>query len=171
MLKMKPQHRKQGNREHVLYVQCAVCIVRTVYSTCKWDRIVRTVVQYVLWCHSFIGYAFHVNWTNTPQISKANESTFVNYKDSYIVLVDGKRFVRHDVIFELYQNQLTILKAEPADRDPSDPKQESNYTNEEYLKEFDHQLTQPVRHGKKVDKTLTVHVELGKTSLNFRSRS
>ena len=41
-----------GNREHVLYVQCAVCIVRTVYSTCKWDRIVRTVVQYVLWCHT-----------------------------------------------------------------------------------------------------------------------
>ena len=35
MLKMKPQHRKQGNREHVLYVQCAVCIVRLVYSTCK----------------------------------------------------------------------------------------------------------------------------------------
>ena len=35
MLKVKPQHRKQGNREHVLYVQCAVCIVRTVYSTCK----------------------------------------------------------------------------------------------------------------------------------------
>ena len=26
-------------------------------------------------------------------------------------------------------------------------------------------------HGKKVDKTLTVHVELGKTSLNFGSRS
>jgi hypothetical protein len=26
-------------------------------------------------------------------------------------------------------------------------------------------------HGKKVHKTLTVHVELGKTSLNFRSRS
>jgi ribosomal protein S26 len=48
MLKMKPQHRKQGNREHVQCVQCAVCIVRTVYSACKWDRIVRTVVQYVL---------------------------------------------------------------------------------------------------------------------------
>jgi hypothetical protein len=45
MLKMKPQHRKQGNREHVQCVQCAVCIVRTVYSTCKWDRIVRTVVS------------------------------------------------------------------------------------------------------------------------------
>ncbi len=30
---------------------CTVCIVRTVYSTCKWDRIIRTVVQYVLWCH------------------------------------------------------------------------------------------------------------------------
>ena len=28
-----------------------------------------------------------------------------------------------------------------------------------------------VVHGKKVDKTLTVHVELGKTSLNFWSRS
>jgi hypothetical protein len=26
-------------------------------------------------------------------------------------------------------------------------------------------------HGKKFDKTLTVHVELGKTSINFRSRS
>jgi hypothetical protein len=23
-----------------------------VYSTCKWDRVVRTVVQYVLWCHT-----------------------------------------------------------------------------------------------------------------------
>ena len=34
---------------------CAVCKVRTVYSTCKWDRMVRTLVQYVLWCHiSFI---------------------------------------------------------------------------------------------------------------------
>jgi hypothetical protein len=40
-----------GNRE-TQCVQCAVCIVRTVYSTCKWDRIVRTVVQYVLWGHS-----------------------------------------------------------------------------------------------------------------------
>ena len=56
MLKMKPQHRKQGNREHVLCVQCAV---RTVYSTCKWDRIVRTVVQYVLWCHTFIWAGVH----------------------------------------------------------------------------------------------------------------
>ena len=33
MLKVKPQHRKQGNREHVQCVQCTVCIVRTVYST------------------------------------------------------------------------------------------------------------------------------------------
>ncbi len=49
-----------GNREHVLYVQCAVCIVRTVYSTCKWDRIVRTVVQYVLWCHKAISTTFYV---------------------------------------------------------------------------------------------------------------
>ena len=39
-----------GNREHVWYVQC-IYVHGTVYSTCKWDRIVRTVVQYVLWCH------------------------------------------------------------------------------------------------------------------------
>ncbi len=32
MLKMKPQHRKQGNREHVLYVQCAVCIKLYMYA-------------------------------------------------------------------------------------------------------------------------------------------
>ena len=53
MLKVKPQHRKQGKREHVLCVKCAACIVCTVYSTCKWDRIVRTVVQYVL-CVSLV---------------------------------------------------------------------------------------------------------------------
>ena len=52
MLKMKPQHRKQGNREHVLCVQFTVCIVCTVYSTCKCDRRVRTEVQYVLLGHS-----------------------------------------------------------------------------------------------------------------------
>ena len=54
MLKMKPQHRKQGNREHVQCVQCTVCTdeTSTVYSTRKWERIVRTVVQYVLWCHT-----------------------------------------------------------------------------------------------------------------------
>jgi hypothetical protein len=52
MLKMKPQHRKEGNRENVQCVQCTVCIVCTVYSTCKWDIVVRTVVQYVLWGHS-----------------------------------------------------------------------------------------------------------------------
>ncbi len=31
-------------------------------------------------------------------------------------------------------------------------------------------LTAPLLHGKKVDKTLTVHVELGKTSLNYQMR-
>ena len=35
MLKVKPQHRKQGNKEHVQCVECTVYIVRTVYSTCK----------------------------------------------------------------------------------------------------------------------------------------
>ena len=94
----------------------------------------------------FIGYAIDVNWSNTSKISKVNESNFVNYyKNSYIVMIDGKRYIRHDVVFKLYQNQPTILKVEPADRDPSNLKQDSNYTNEEYLKEFDHQLSQPLR--------------------------
>jgi hypothetical protein len=94
----------------------------------------------------FIGYADDVNWTNSPQISSYDESNSVSYKDSYIVLMkDGKRLIRHDVIFELYQNQPTILKAEPADRDPSDPKQDSNYSSEEYLDDFDRQLSQPIR--------------------------
>jgi hypothetical protein len=88
----------------------------------------------------FIGYAIDVNWSNTSQISKANQSNFVNYKDSYIILIDDKRYIRHDVVFKLYQNQPTILKVEPADRDPSDLKQDSNYTNEEYLEEFDHNI-------------------------------
>ena len=59
MLKMKLQHlTNMGNWEtgkHVQYVQCTVYTVRTVYSTCKWDRVVRTVVQYVLWCHNSAG--------------------------------------------------------------------------------------------------------------------
>jgi hypothetical protein len=93
----------------------------------------------------FIGYAIDINWTNSQQISKANESNFVNYKDSYIILIDGKTCIRHDVIFELYQDQPTILKVEPLDRDPNDLKQDSNYTNKEYLEEFDHQLSQPMR--------------------------
>ena len=80
----------------------------------------------------FIGYAIDVNWSNTSQISKANESNFVNYK----TLTSSLRMA--NAISELYQNQSTILKVEPADRDPSDPKQDSNYTNEEYLEEFDH---------------------------------
>ena len=87
----------------------------------------------------FIGYAIDVNWSNTSQISKANESNFVNYK----TLTSSLRMA--NAISELYQNQSTILKVEPADRDPSDPKQDSNYTNEEYLHEFDHQLRQPLR--------------------------
>ena len=58
--------------------------------------------------------------------------------------MNDTRYIRHDVIFELYQNQPTILKVEPTDRDPSDLKQDSNYTNEEYLEEFDHQLSEPM---------------------------
>ena len=38
-----------------------------------------------------------------------------------------------------------MLKVDPSDRDPTDPKQDSNYTNEEYLEELDHQLSQPMR--------------------------
>ena len=71
--------------------------------------------------------------------------TRYSYKDSYIIIIDGKRYIRHDVIFELYQNQPNILKVDPTDRNPTDPKQDSNYTNKEYLEEFDHQLSQPVR--------------------------
>ena len=41
MLKMKPQHGKVG--KHVMY---------SMYGTCEWDRIVRIVVQCVLWCHN-----------------------------------------------------------------------------------------------------------------------
>ena len=41
--------------------------------------------------------------------------------------------------------KIRFTHPEPADRDPSDPKQDSNYTNEEYLQEFDHQLSQPLR--------------------------
>jgi len=52
ILKMKLQRLSNiGNWEKgkdVKYVQCAVYTVCTVYSTCKWDRVVRTVVQYVL---------------------------------------------------------------------------------------------------------------------------
>ena len=73
----------------------------------------------------------NVNWTNSQQISRANESNFLNYKDSNIVLIDGKSYVRHNVIYELYQDHPTILKVEPSDRDPNDLKQDFNYTNTE----------------------------------------
>jgi len=94
----------------------------------------------------FIGYADDVNWTNSSQISAVDKSNSVSYKDSYIILMkDGKRIVRHDVLFELYQNQPTILKEEPSERDPTDVKQDSNYTNVDYLADFDKQLSQPMQ--------------------------
>ena len=37
-------------------------------------------------------------------------------------------------------SQPTILKVDPADRDPSDPNQDSNYFSEQYLEDFDRQL-------------------------------
>jgi hypothetical protein len=40
-----------GNRE-TGNMYCMYSVQRTMDSTCKWDRIVRTVVQYVLWCHN-----------------------------------------------------------------------------------------------------------------------
>jgi len=61
-LKMKSHHRKQGNREHVLYVQCAVCTVRTVYSTCKCAVMLQLFV------------------TNFPSVStKAHQSSFISH--------------------------------------------------------------------------------------------
>ena len=94
----------------------------------------------------FIGYADDVNWTNSPQISSRNKTNFVQYKDSYIILAeDGTRLIRHDVIFELYANQPTILNPDPLERDPTDSNFDSNTTNQQYLEEFDHQLGQPIR--------------------------
>jgi hypothetical protein len=87
----------------------------------------------------------NVNWTNSQQISRANESNFLNYKDSNIVLIDGKSYVRHNVIYELYQDHPTILKVEPSDRDPNDLKQDFNYTNTENLEEYEHRMSQPIR--------------------------
>jgi hypothetical protein len=85
MLEMKLQHlTNMGNWEagkHVQYVQCAVYTVCTVYShwervcsmysmysvqctsTCKWDRVVRTVVQYVLRCHMGTMQKPRPHWT------------------------------------------------------------------------------------------------------------
>jgi len=91
----------------------------------------------------FIGYADDVNWTYSPQISTVDKSNSVSYEDSYIILI--KRVVRHGVLFELCQNQPTILKAEPSERDPTDVKQDSNYTNVDYLADFDKQLSQPMQ--------------------------
>ena len=128
------------NRQSVLCVLYRMCGERSLSQV--WNG--QSDRQYVLstYCGVTIGYAIDVNWTNTPQISKANESNFVNYKDSYIILMNGTRYIRHDVIFELYQNRPTILKVEPTDCNPSDPKQDSYYTNEEYLEE---QLSEPMR--------------------------
>jgi hypothetical protein len=60
-------------------------------------------------------------------------------------MADGKRLIRHDVIFELYQNQPTILNDDPSNRDPSDSNQDSNYTNEDYLQQLDKNFTDSIR--------------------------
>ena len=60
-------------------------------------------------------------------------------------MADGKRLIRHDVIFELYQNQPTIFNDDPANRDPSDSNQDSNYTNEDYLEQLDEHFVEPIR--------------------------
>ena len=111
----------------------------------------------------FIGYADDVNWTNSPQISSHDTSISVSYKDSYIVLMkDGKRLIRRDVIFELYQDQPIILKNDPTDRDPSDPNQDSNYSSEQYL-DFDRQLGQPIRDPHSIfSKSATIYINLPK---------
>ena len=101
MLKMKPQHRKQGNREHVLYVQCAVCIVRTLYSTCKWDRIVRTVVQYVLWCHT---------WTNNRYVCEIDKSVWIVVLVNIIYIYPSYIGYRITVFFFLLIVLEVILK-------------------------------------------------------------
>ena len=94
----------------------------------------------------FIGYADDVNWTNSPQISARNKTNFVSYKDSYILLLDQhKRIIRHDVIFELYSNQPTILNAVPTDRNPTTTNSDSDPSNQQFIEEFDQQLGQTIR--------------------------
>ena len=94
----------------------------------------------------FIGYADDVNWTNSPQISSMVKSNYVQYKDSYIIMLDNhQRQVRHDVIFELYPDQPTILNMDPTIRDPSGDKSDLKPTDDEFIKEFDQQLGEPVK--------------------------
>ena len=105
-------------------------------------KLIRRKCNFMLMMTKFL---CNVNWTNSQQISRANESNFLNYKDSNIVLIDGKSYVRHNVIYELYQDHPTILKVEPSDRDPNDLKQDFNYTNTENLAEYEHRMSQPIR--------------------------
>jgi len=94
----------------------------------------------------FIGYADDVNWTNSPQISSRAKTNFVHYKDSYIIMFgDHQRLIRHDVIFELYPNQPSILNDDPDNRDPDDDNRNLNSTDEEFIQEFDQQLGESVK--------------------------
>ena len=55
------------------------------------------------------------------------------------------RQVRHDVIFELYPNEPTILNLDPTICDPSGDKSEPKSTDDDFIKESDQQLGEPVR--------------------------
>ena len=100
-------------------------------------KLIRRKCNFMLMMTKFL---CNVNWTNSQQISRANESNFLNYKDSNIVLIDGKSYVRHNVIYELYQDHPTIIKVETSDRDPNDLKQDFNYTNKENPEEYEHRI-------------------------------
>ena len=61
--------------------------------------------------YRFIGYAIDVNWTNTTQISKANESNFVYYKDSYIILMNmmsSMNSIRTNLQYSKLSQQIAI---------------------------------------------------------------
>ena len=106
----------------------------------------------------FIGYADDVNWTNSTQISSRNKTNFVQYKDSYIILAeDGTRYIRRDVIFELYANQPSILNLDPSKRDPTDSNFDSNTTNDQFLEDFNQQLGQPIREPIQIFSKSTLH--------------
>ena len=109
----------------------------------------------------FIGYANDVTWADSPQISALDKTNFVSYKDSYIVLMDnGSREIRHDVIFELYPNQPSILKLNPSDRNPTDPNQDSDNGIIEYIQQFDEQLGHSIRNPTSIFSNPTLQSDL-----------
>ena len=73
---------------------------------------------------------------------------------------NGSREIRHDVIFELYPNQSSILKLNPSDRNPTDTNQDSDNSSIEYLQQFDEQLGQSIRNSTSIFSIPTLQSDL-----------